>query len=738
MKLRTNKRLASEAKKSSSRGVYNGRIQQEGTKTKTGFSGGGGIVKSIRKTNRSGYQRSELIKATSSTVSQTRSPSTGDTQFLSTGTNNSVGSLATAQTRVITRRSTIKKNVVLVAEVNLQENSRGATRVLRSRNLNCSLGGESKSVLKTAEGSPDATRASRQRLNLRVTRSSSPTATSSLTEACIASPESVAFEGAKKVHFKTTVSLPQESSVSVAKRPGTGFTSKLRQKKKRRRRRKRSIQSVKSRRASGSTVPILKQDSSCSETPNTMHEDVAPSAVGSTVGECSVDAPNKEVVDSGASNRQSLEQDPEVDNADSNSDSSGNSNTSNSNNGEKDTDAEGTTLSQITFEESTNESTSSSFLDDYTSHMDYSAEEDLSLFRDEYCPNGVSPAGNSNPFGLSSIAPLPLPSTNNGQNMAASGSSSEASATSTSAEELFSCTFPSSSSWFSQTAPSHLNSLPYNDNTSSMFYQDSSGANCVPNSSLCKTSGPASAGSTATSEYNSMMPCSSSSANALTSSALWAAASSSNWCGSSTNANPESMTDDESRGSWSHILEMSASNEGDSNDKDNSTVSQYNDHNMHFGVPSSASSQQMIQNPQHDYSQQLLYSHNSVNNGYGQGSNMDNTLITSCSPTNTSMMTMPSPNYTYYTSKINHLLCLFKVHIISPAITIVHLNVFGRYEICCNNGPSLLHLQKKLSVCLNNENRTCYMLYQMATAKSIMMNTGKIQTRMRLSKTCLH
>lgn len=645
MKLRTSKRTTTDTRKLSSRGLHNGRIQQDKrrrTGSGGGDEGGGGVItKASRKVN----SRTVIVSSSSSSVPEE------DGEYVS----NSTG-IIPIRSRVIKTRSTNRKNALVVSEQSI-----GTARVLRSRNLNCNPGGaEDKKVPKSEIPINVDTSVSAQIVNVRVTRSNSPQAQSSTTantQRIAELPFSPSASLANKKAQDKTAVIEATSQISEKSQSVPGVTSKFSQRKKRRKGRKVTF---KSRRASGGSANSSKRsrtgsvsnDTTGVVTLNAMHEDVAPSD-GVPLPSCcegeGTDVPGKDVVEAAVVESQSPDADSEAEMADCCSDSNGsdNTNSSNSDNDNGDKEGDGGPVSQISssFEESANDSTSSSFLDDYTSNINYCAEEDLNLFRDEYCPNG-----STNPFGLSSVPSLN--STEPPQNLISSScSQSDSSSSSTLPEELFSCTF-SSPSWFqSQTSsPNQLSSIPSYDGTSSMFYQDSSGANCVPTSSLCKPGSSASGGIT-TSEYNSMMPCSSS-ATALATSSLWNAPSgNSNWCnGVNNNNSHDNLTDDESRGSWSQILEMSSSSGMDNNDKSGTSAAQYNEHSMHFGVPSTATSHELMQNHQLDYSQQLMYNQGPVNNAYSQEHNMDNTLITSCSPTNNAM-TMPSPNYTYYTSK---------------------------------------------------------------------------------------
>lgn len=659
MKLRTSKRTTTDTSKLSSRGVHNGRIQQDKrrrTGSGGGDEGGGGVITKTSRKVKSGDNRTVIVSSSSSSVPEE------DGEYVS----NSAG-IIPIRSRVIKTRSTNRKNALVVSE-----QFKGTARVLRSRNLNCTPGGgEGKQLPKSEIPVNVNTSVSAQIVNVRVTRSNSPQAQSSTTASTqrIAAlpfpPSSSAPLANKKAQDKTAI-LEETSQISAEKSqsvPGPGVISKFPQRKKRRKGRKVTF---KSRRASGGSANSSKRNRSGSVskdttgvvTLNAMHEDVAPSD-GVLLPSCcevgSTDVPGKDVVEATVTEGQNADADSEAEMADCCSESSGsdNTNSSNSDNDNVDKDGEGGPVSQISssLEESANDSTSSSFLDGYTSNINYCAE-DLNLFRDEYCPNG-----STNPFGLSSVPSLN--STDTPQNLISSScSQSDSSSSSTLPEELFSCTF-SSPSWFqSQTSsPNQLSSIPSYDSTSSMFYQDSSGANCVPNSSLCKP-GSSASGGIATPEYNSMMPCSSS-ATALATSSLWNAASGNSiWCSSGVNNNNshDNLTDDESRGSWSQILEMSSSSGVDNNDKSGSSAVQYNEHNIHFGVPPTATSHELMQNQQIDYSQQLMYNQGPVNNAYSQEHNMDNTLITSCSPTNNAMA-MPSPNYTYYTSKQSFNFC---------------------------------------------------------------------------------
>lgn len=606
MKLRTSKRTTALSKKLSPRCANNGRTSQE-------KRGGGNRVAGNKKQRKDVPTRKDLGDlATTEIFSETNNLEDGHKDGL------------LVQSGVVTRRSAVRNNTPIHKELSLLVSH---TRVLRSRNLNCTQVGETKSKAKEVE-EPEEVTPSRQRISVRATRSSSPLASSSVQESCDGTSVAV-----KKVQFQQQ-SVLAENPLPVNKSV-PGCVTKLKPKKKRRRRRKRSIQSVKSRRQSGGSVQSYKNNSTCTTSQlSNMHEDVAPSSTsGITTGveSDSVEHDNstKDTIEQGAADLQIGEDDSLT------NDSNPTSNTSPTT---EDADKDTVSSTHVSFEDSTNESTSS-FLDNYTSHIDYCSEEDLNLFRDEYCPNGVSATNpNSNPFGVSPLAPSAI-------NLMPPSSSQT---TPTSTETLFPCNFSSSAtSWFPQSSSNQLITLPTYDNTS-MFYPDSNGATCVPSSPLCKTG--TLLGSNATSEYNSMMPCSSSTASSL---ASWSQPSSNQaWCGSNTtnNLNQDSTTDDESRSSWSHILEMSGTG-NDNTDKDISS-SQYNDHNMHYGVPSTSTSQELMQtSQQHDYSQNLMYSHGT--NGFGQeNGNMDASLITSCSPT-TNSMTMPSPNYTYYTSKNN-------------------------------------------------------------------------------------
>lgn len=571
---------------------------------------------------------------------------------------------------ITTRRSTIRSNVSRTNTAKA-ENLKEVVRVLRSRNLNCSLSAENKGKVKPKVNEGIDTARSIQiqqpQLSHRVTRSSSsvPTASSSVkNEAAIRANNS-----SKKVQIKTAIL--ETNPLTSTKDSATTFGVKFSPRKRRRRRRKRSIlSSVKTRRSSGNSTHPKNKSNSGSGSNNEclgvagdiMLHDVIPEVVSAFSGSEVLEAPSKDyvsttgdAVQNESPNHETVESDGSSHSVDS-SESSSSSNSSN--NG--DTEVDGTNISQISF----NESTSSSFLDDYTSQMDYCSEEDLSLFRDEYCPNGISSCGPSNPFGLSSVTSSSTSTTNNVPGLlptSACGTTDSAAASPSSTTELYSCTFPSSTSWFqssSQASSTQLNNLASFDNSSTIFYQDSSnGANNVPSSSLCKTGN--SSGSTTTAEYNSIMPCSSTSAVASPppSSATWAGGTpgSSAWGNSTTScSSQDNLTDEESRSSWSQILEMSTCGEEDNNEKDSSSTSaEYNDHNMHFGVPSTASAQGMMQT-QHDYSHQLMYSHGcaaTATMGYNQEST-DNSLITSCTSVVNNAMAMPSPNYTYYTSKL--------------------------------------------------------------------------------------
>ncbi|CAL8109554.1 unnamed protein product [Orchesella dallaii] len=619
MKLRTNKRIASERKQLAPRLTHTGRIQQQ-RKAKSGASLGVGSSKVSKK--------DKECRGVPPAVSTEYGNEHANKGFMKKG-------------GASTRRSTFRSNnnACSVELSQLQEESKEFVRVLRSRNLNCSLFSDTKGKTKTkveivnevVEGSR------RQQQKPRLTRSSAPAFASAST-----SPREPSALP-KKVQIKTAVLEEEEEHLASSKDSGIGV--RFQPRKRRRRRRKSVISTVKTRKSSGSS--LSKTRSSKCSTANAMHEDVAPDTVSSssaeaaeTPSEVSKD-PQTNVLQDSVS-QESIES--EIHNSDSSDSSTNSSSCSGNSNNE---DAEGIiAATNIAFNEVANDpSVPSSFnLDDYTSQVDYCNPD---LFRDEYCPNGVSP---SNPFGLPSVPPL------------ATGSSLQAdvnscsSSSSSSSDDLFSCatTFPISSSWFHYTASSNqLSSLSSAtsstyESTSSVFYQDSSGANSVPNSS-CKMGGSSS--STATSEYNSVMPCSSTTAS-LTSPSPWNTTTAiSNWCSGSSSSSPDNLTDDESQGSWSQILEMSASS-GDDNNKDKTVTSssEYNDDNMHFAVPSTASPP-MMQHQQNYSQQQLMYTQTCVangNGGYGQH-NGDNTLISSCN-LNTNAMAMPSPTYPYYTN----------------------------------------------------------------------------------------
>ncbi|ODN04881.1 hypothetical protein Ocin01_01783, partial [Orchesella cincta] len=374
MKLRTNKRIASERKQLAPRLLHIGRIQQQ-RKAKSGSVLGVGSGKSSKKDKDS-----------------REDPAAVSTEY---GNEHAAAKGFMKKAGASTRRSAIRSNnnACPLELSHPQEEPKEFVRVLRSRNLNCSLFADTKGKSKAKVeivNEAEVGGARRQQQKLRFTRSSAPVASASRT------PEEEPSALVRKVQIKTAVLEEEEAEEQVASSKESGLGVRFKPRKRRRRRRKSVISTVKTRRSSGSSLSKTK-NGKCVEPEATMHEDVAPETVSSSPGDVDTAEVVAEVSKDPQSNahQDSISQESIIDNSDS-SDSSTNSSSCS---GSSNEDAEGITAASLAFNEAASDPSSPTFnLDDYSSHqVDYCNPD---LFRDEYCPNGVSPA---NPFGLPSV-----------------------------------------------------------------------------------------------------------------------------------------------------------------------------------------------------------------------------------------------------------------------------------------------------------------------------------------------